>query len=359
MTPDGEDAGQGGALAFFGSEGLSPALPAASAYAEGRRSPGHEVETPAPSGDAIAAALAHHAHAARGAYAANTERALRADTAVFTGWCAAAGLASLPAQPGTVAAFIDAMGDAKAPATVRRYVASIAACHRAARLLNPCGDDAVRLALKRLHRVRGRIQAQAAPLTRDRVERMLAAAGDGPRALRNRALLAVAYDSLCRRSELVALRCDDVQVGPHGDATLTLRRSKTDQEGQGTIRYLAPDTMRAVRAWLGAAGHGEGALFRSVGKAGAIGGPLDAGDVARVFKDMARTAGLDSATVAGTSGHSSRVGAAQDMVRHGVELPAVMQAGGWTTPTMVARYTAKLDARRSGAAKLAVLQNRG
>jgi hypothetical protein len=46
------------------------------------------------------------------------------------------------------------------------------------------------------------------------------------------------------------------------------------------------------------------------------------------------------------------------MVRHGVELPAVMQAGGWKTATMVARYTAKLDARRSGAAKLAILQSR-
>jgi integrase len=258
-----------------------------------------------------------------------------------------------------VAAFVDAMGDAKAPATIRRYVASIAACHRAARLPNPCGDDTVRLALKRLHRAKGRAQAQAAPLTRDRVEIMLAAGGDGPRALRNRALLAVAYDSLCRRSELVVLGCGDVQAGPHDDGTLTLRRSKTDQEGQGSIRYLAPDTMRAVRAWMDAAGHGEGALFRSVGKGGAIGGPLDTGDVARIFKSMARAAGLDASIVAAISGHSSRVGAAQDQVRHGVELPAVMQAGGWTTPAMVARYSARLEARRSGAAKLAVMQNRG
>ena len=58
------------------------------------------------------------------------------------------------------------------------------------------------------------------------------------------------------------------------------------------------------------------------------------------------------------SGHSSRVGAAQDMVQFGVELPAIMQAGGWKTPEMVSRYTARLDVRRSGSAKLAVLQNR-
>lgn len=307
---------------------------------------------------AIAIALTQHAHAARGAYAPNTERALRADVAVFTGWCVAAGLASLPASPATVAAFVDAMGETKAPATVRRYVSSIATFHGAARLSNPCGDDAVRLALMRLHRARGRAQGQAAPLTRDLVDRMLVAGGRGTRALRNRALLAVAYDSLCRRSELVALQRVDLDAAEHGAGTLTIRRSKTDQEGSGQVRYLAPDTMRHVAAWLEAVGHADGALFRAVGKSGAIGGSLDPGDVARVFKAMAAAAGIAHELVVAISGHSTRVGAAQDQVRHGVELPAVMQAGGWTSPTMVARYSAKLEAPRGGAAKLALLQNR-
>ena len=308
--------------------------------------------------DAIMVSLAEHAQAARGAYAANTERALRADTVVFTDWCGASGLAPLPALPATVAAFVAGMDETKAPATIRRYVSSIATMHRAARLPNPCANEVVRLALKRLHRTRGRAQAQATPLTRDLVDRMLTAADASPRGLRNRALLAVAYDSLCRRSELVALERGDFEVGPHGDGTLTLRRSKTDQEGHGSIRYLAGDTVRAVQAWLEVSGVAEGALFRAVGKGGAVGGPLDPGDIARVFKGMATAAELGPTHKAGISGHSSRVGAAQDMVRHGVELPAVMQAGGWKTATMVARYTAKLDARRSGAAKLAILQSR-
>jgi integrase len=306
----------------------------------------------------LAHALAQHAHAARGAYAPNTERALRADVAVFTGWCVAAGLASLPASPAAVAAFVDAMSPTKAPATVRRYVSSVATFHRAARLPNPCADEAVRLALKRLHRARGRAQAQAVPLTRDLVDRMLAAARNGTRDLRNRALLAVAYDSLCRRSELVALQRTDLEAAEHGEGTLTIRRSKTDQEGVGQVRYLAPDTMRHLAAWLTASGHTNGALFRAVSKSGSIGGPLDPGDVARVFKAMAAAAGMARALIASISGHSSRVGAAHDQVRHGVELPAVMQAGGWTSPTMVARYSAKLEARRGGAAKLALLQNR-
>lgn len=302
--------------------------------------------------------LAHHAAHTHGAYAPNSERALRSDVARFSGWCADRGSACLPAAPATVAAYVDALGETKAPATIRRAVSSIGTFHRAAQLASPTEAIEVKLALKRLHRARGRAQAQAAPLTRNLIECMLAAAGAGPAALRNRALVAVAYDTLCRRSELVALQCTDLEAGPAGDGTVTVRRSKSDQEGAGATRFLAGDTMREVAAWLQASGITNGSLFRSVGKAGAIGGPLDAGDVARIFKKLATAAGLAPEKAARVSGHSSRVGAAQDMVRYGVELPAIMQAGGWRTPEMVARYTRRLDARRSGSAKLAMLQNR-
>lgn len=91
-----------------------------------------------------------------------------------------------------------------------------------------------------------------APLTRDLVDRMLAASDRATRALRNRALLAVAYDSLCRRSELIALQVADLEAAEHGAGTLTILRSKTDQEGAGQVRYLALDSMRHVAAWLAA-----------------------------------------------------------------------------------------------------------
>ncbi|MBE7158238.1 MAG: integrase, partial [Rhodospirillales bacterium] len=72
-----------------------------------------------------------------------------------------------------------------------------------------------------------------------------------------------------------------------------------------------------------------------------------------------RRAGLAPQQVARISGHSTRVGAAQDMAAsERIELAAMMQAGGWKLPEMVGRYTARQTARRSAAAKLAVLQNR-
>ncbi len=310
--------------------------------------------------DPAHANLARYAKDAQGAFAPNTVRALRADTAVFSAWCHTAGVLALPAASQTVADFIDAMRAAsKRPATIRRYVSSIAHLHRAAELPVPSDSNTVKLALRRMMKEDGAAQQQADGLTRRLVDRALHAGGSRLRDLRNRALLAVAYDTLCRRSELVALRRGDLQAGPHGDGTLLVRRGKTDQEGAGMVRFLAPDTMKLLHGWIEAAGITEGALFRSVRKGGRVGDALDPGDVARLFKAMVRTAGLTPEQVARISGHSSRVGAAQDMAASDrIEMPAIMQAGGWKSPQMVARYTQRQAARRSGAAKLAELQNR-
>jgi integrase len=151
---------------------------------------------------------------------------------------------------------------------VRRYVSSIATFHRAAGVANPCETQAVKLALKRMHRERGRAQVQAAPVNDVLVARMLAAAGDTLRHRRNCALLAVAYSTLCRRSELVALRCADLQVDAEGFGTITIRRSKTDQEGLGDVAPIAADVMRHLSGWIQAAGVTDGTLFRAVLKGG-------------------------------------------------------------------------------------------
>ena len=79
----------------------------------------------------------------------------------------------------------------------------------------------------------------------------------------------------------------------------------------------------------------------------------------RIFKAMARRAGLPEDVAEALSGQSARVGAAQDMIAGGIELPAILQAGRWKTTTMVNRYGERLLARRSGAAQLARLQRRG
>ncbi len=327
---------------------------------------------------AVAERLAATAQRVAGARAANTLRALRSDLARWTRWCRAARRLPLPARPGDVAAFVDAHArapDLRAPATLRRYVASVAALHRAAGVTDPTKAEEVRLALTAAARAWGAARRaagqatrprQAAGLTERAVAHILASFGPaGPVRLIDRrdvALLLVARDLLARRSELVALHVEDVRPaggpgGPEGGgATVAIRRSKTDQLGEGATAYVGPEAYAALRAWLDAAGLTSGPVFRAVSAHGRLGrDALHAQKVPAVLKKLAaraapqlRRLGLDPAAV---SGHSCRVGMAQDLVGAGLELPAVMQAGRWKTPAMVARYAERLLAERGAVAQ--------
>ena len=142
------------------------------------------------------------------------------------------------------------------------------------------------------------------------------------------------------------------------EGTIAWLRERNARMRAATL-YIAPDTMGLARAWREQAGIDSGRLFRSVAKGGTLGKGLDASQVPRIFKAMAERAGLPPAVVEELSGHSARVGAAQDMVAAGFELPAIQQAGRWKSTAMVSRYGERLLARRSAAAQLARLQKRG
>ena len=176
--------------------------------------------------------------AARGAFSRNTERALRSDVQVFRAWCREQVRTAFPASAATVAAFIDEMGRIKTPATVRRYTSSIATVHKALQETNPLDSAAVRFALQRMHRRRGRRQAQVQGLTWPLRNRLIEATGDRLIDARDRALLAVGYDTLLRRAELVAVKVPDLLEEMDGTATVLVRSGKTDGEGRGATLYL-------------------------------------------------------------------------------------------------------------------------
>jgi hypothetical protein len=100
----------------------------------------------------------------------------------------------------------------KKPATIKRYVATIARVHIAAGLLNPCSSEAVRLGLKKMGRETSARQAQAHPLCWTDIKEFIDSAGVGLRADRERAMLCVAYERLARRGELVALEIRDIDL---------------------------------------------------------------------------------------------------------------------------------------------------
>ena len=245
------------------------------------------------------------------AKAENTLRAYRGDWRDFEGWTTAHGLEALPATPETVALYAAALASRAKVATIRRRLATISGAHRAAGLESPTSSPAVSAVLAGIRRDKGDAQTRKAAVVTGTLRRMAEALPAGLVGIRDRALLLVGFAGAFRRSELVGLRLEDVEFPLEG-LVLTLRRSKTDQEGKGervAIPHGAnPETcpVRALSTWIEAAGISEGPLFRSVTRHGRISPEaLSPEAVAVVVKRSASRVGLDPATF---SGHSLRAG---------------------------------------------------
>jgi integrase len=305
------------------------------------------------------AALLEWQAMAEGAYSANTLRAQKADGAIFQAFCESRGEPYLPAEPKTIRAFIENKVKAgKKPATIKRYVATIARVHLAAGLLNPCSSEAVRLGLKQMGRETSARQGQAHPLGWKEIKEFIEGAGEGLRADRERAMLCVAYETLARRGELVALEVRDIDFHPDGTGQALIRRGKTDLEGQGRAAYLSRETVRWLKVWIAHAQIEDGALFRRLIGRNQIGGALNPGSIALVFKRVAQWIGMPARFVDQVSGHSTRVGAAQDLAELDIDLAAITQAGGWKSTRMPLKYAEKINAARSGMARAAAATGR-
>lgn len=282
-----------------------------------------------------------------------TQRLYRLGQKRFVDWCAAEGVPyAFPEHAVTseaLALFIGALAaEGKKPATIDVYVAAVAAMHRRLNLPSPADVQIVRDAKKAVRQAKGSWQKQARPLRRLAIEKALPTFGTAPVGLRDRALIALAYDTLARASELVAFNVEDLQE-EDGIASIRVRRSKTDQQGQGQSRFVAPDTLRYLQEWISAADLAPGKPLFVPLSPKAKGDRLTRRDVARIF--ARRIEG-------GLSAHSARVGAALDQRAAGLSTGEIAQAGGWKGEAMPHRYTQHLDVKESGAAKLARMQGR-
>jgi integrase len=185
------------------------------------------------------------------------------------------------------------------------------------------------------------------------IKEFIDTAGDGLRADRERAMLCVAYETLACRGELVALEVRDIDFHPNGTGQAIIRRGKTDPIGQGRVAYLSRTTVRWLKIWLEHSRVEEGAVFRRLIGRAQIGGPLYSGSVSLIFKRVAQWIGMPARYVAAISGHSTRVGATQDLAALDIDLAAITQAGGWKSPRMPLQYAEKINVGRSGMARAA------
>ena len=344
--------------------------------------------------------LSSRARAAR--RAANTRRAQRSDWRVWRRWCKAQAKAkaragahgdwraiarqSFPSfnpSRDQLKAFLAWFGPRHKLASVQRWGASFTAMHADAGFANPLESPlnkqlwlgAIRMPDPKRAAPGDRRTLpvdQAEGLNRDELEQALAACDASLLGLRDAALLAVTYDLLGRRSEVVALDVGDLKFHKTGDGVAYIRRSKTDQAAEGQALFLREDSCRRVQRWLTRAQITEGAVFRSLrgfaGKGKTLAGRkrLPAAEVATIIRRRLTSAGVFDglglspaeieARIRAFSGHSLRVGAAQDMVSAQLQDADILNAGRWKSLTMLTRYTRAQRAGRSAGAKLAQKQ---
>ena len=134
-------------------------------------------------------------------------------------------------------------------------------------------------------------------------------------------------DGLLRVSEAAALRWGDVELVGDGSGRIQIAESKGDQEAEGTVLYLGPATIEALLAILPE----EAVVDGSTPVFG-----LHPDTIRRRLQQAARAAGLPGWQ--DVTGHSGRVGMAQDLSAAGFALPELMTAGRWKSPRMPARY---------------------
>ena len=275
----------------------------------------------------------------------NTRRAYVAGWKDFTSWCFENRCAGLPSAPADVGRYLEHLVETenRTLATARLRLAAIAAAHRLGGHEDPTTRPLVKATMKRLAREYGKPRKQAKGLTSEalaavkatsRIQRVdqgkrLRKEAEGQAASRaavDLALLEVMRDGLLRRSEASALRWGDLEFNADGSGRLHVPRSKTDQTAEGAVLYLgaaAEESLLAIRPQEAVIDPGTMVFGLSVGQ------------ISRRIKAATKMAGLGE----GFSAHSPRVGMAQDLSAAGAELPELMTAGRWDSPTMPARYT--------------------
>jgi site-specific recombinase XerD len=290
--------------------------------------------------------LANTLEKIEGAYAYASIRAYRADFNAFIEFCEECNEDALPALPSSIANFIIKLSNNKrSSAGIRRAICGISTIHKLNRMDDPTKDPDVTIEMRRMHRKLGRSSSQAGSINIDTLDKLLSATDDSIRGLRDRALLLVAYDTLCRRSELVSLQVKDVKTTIKNgveSTSILLRKSKTDQDSMGKWLRLSQRGGVALMEWIQQLPEGQEKIFTGINRANVIGSEVGAGQINRIYKRIARAAGLDESVIKGISGHSMRVGAAQDLLSSGASMPIMMQRGRWSKSDTVMRYVEQL-----------------
>jgi integrase len=265
-------------------------------------------------------------------------------------WCASRGLAPMPGDPAALCAYLTeraeagiAMGSLDLACTAIRHV------HRMHEVPDPVASETVRQVRLGLRRGYGTAPRQLArPLSTEDIRQILTHIDrSAPSGIRDAAIILLGYASAMRRSEIIGLDLLDIREEP-GGILVTIRRSKTDQEGHGqtvaVARGMHPttDPVDPLAAWRKVRGHQPGPLFTRFYRSQISLHALAGDSIARILRKRACEAGLDGTRI---TAHSLRAGHATTAALGGVPLARIAaQTRHKDLAVLVNRYIRPLEA---------------
>ena len=290
----------------------------------------------------------------------NTRTAYRKGWSKFVDYCIAESISDpLSVTPERVASFFVQVATRPNPqsgiipsmGTVMLYKSAVNKKYLDVGKPSPTSHPVVRSTLKGLARLRGSSTRKVEALREYHIQAMLQAAPNTPIGRRDAAIIAVGFAGALRRSEICNLNVEDVEFLDLSDdcedrMILTIRRSKTDQQGKGQrVPILDGSTIRPIhrlRQWLGNSGIATGPLFQTMKRGGRLRGkPMHHSDIPRIVKHYAELVGLNPKDIAG---HSLRAGFVTSAAVHHARLDKIMAVTRHTNPATVMGYIRDADA---------------
>jgi len=281
--------------------------------------------------------------------AKNTRRSYVSDWSSWLGFCERHRIDPLPANATDVRRYLTQLGGVGGrkgaklkPKTAQRHLAAIAAAHRASGLEFDAQHPILKRTMTGILRTFGARQEGARALRGADIEAICKIFSLDLRSVRNKAIILLGFAGGFRRSEIVGLNVGDLAF-EDGVLRVTLRRSKTDQEGEGRTIVIMPGknpttcAVASVRAWLKKADiehEGENPVFRPVSRSGVESTRLSDKTVDRIVKFAARVAHLKGSY----SAHSLRAGHVTEALANGADRAAIKRQTGHQSDTMLDRY---------------------
>lgn len=281
-------------------------------------------------------ALQNYIHAAT---SDNTRKAYRSAIRQFEKWGG-----RLPTDQNTLIRYLLTKVEKVNARTLDLHLTAIAQWHRYQGLHNPVDQPQVRKTMEGIRRSHGQPKKKAKALRLEHMAQMidhLRKLPESKKRARDLAIVLTAFFGAFRRSELVAIRIQDLNWEPEG-LLIRLPRSKTDQGSSGSIRALpfGEDDVcpgAAIKVWIEQAQLSEGPLFRSINRWDHIGKKaLNPGAVNDLLKGLGASCHFDF--LPELSSHSFRRGLSTSAAREKVDFDLIKKQGGWKSDATVWEY---------------------